>query len=80
MARKIEEQKLELITREFFGADYEQTLVRWRKSFFQNWSEISKLGYDNRFKRMWHYYLAYCEAGFAQGTINVGLFQIKKPT
>ncbi|MFS8182762.1 class I SAM-dependent methyltransferase [Pseudovibrio denitrificans] len=79
MARKIEEQKLELVTREFFGADYEQTLVRWRKAFFQNWSEISKLGYDNRFKRMWHYYLAYCEAGFAQGTINVGLFQIKKP-
>ncbi|KZK80634.1 Cyclopropane-fatty-acyl-phospholipid synthase [Pseudovibrio sp. Ad13] len=79
LARQIEQQKLQLVTREFFGADYEQTLIRWRKSFFQSWPEIAKLGYDNRFKRMWHYYLAYCEAGFAEGTINVGLFQIRKP-
>ncbi|GHB29855.1 cyclopropane-fatty-acyl-phospholipid synthase [Pseudovibrio japonicus] len=79
LARQIEQQDLELVTQEFFGADYEQTLAIWRKSFFQNWPEIAKLGYDNRFKRMWHYYLAYCEAGFAQGTIDVGLFQIKKP-
>ncbi|KZL17998.1 Cyclopropane-fatty-acyl-phospholipid synthase [Pseudovibrio axinellae] len=72
-------QNLELTTKELFGTDYEQTLIRWRTAFFKNWPAIAKLGYDQRFKRMWHYYLAYCEAGFAEGTINVGLFQIKKP-
>lgn len=79
LAHHIKEQGLELASHELFGTDYEKTLMRWRKSFFQKWPEISKLGYDQRFKRMWHYYLAYCEAGFAEGTINVGLFQIKKP-
>ncbi len=79
LAAQVEKQGLHLVGSELFGKDYEMTLMRWRKSFFQSWPEISKLGYDERFKRLWHYYLAYCEAGFAQGTINVGLFQIKKP-
>ena len=60
------------ITEEFcFGPDYAETLRRWRTNFDAAWPEISTLGFDERFKRMWHYYLAYCEAGFDHGAIDV---------
>ena len=40
---------------------------------------IQKLGFDETFKRKWVYYLSYCEAGFAEGSIDVGIYQYKKP-
>ena len=40
---------------------------------------IKKLGYTEEFKRKWLYYLAYCEAGFAEGSIDVGIYQYRKP-
>ncbi|MFI8417593.1 class I SAM-dependent methyltransferase [Serratia sp. NPDC078593] len=53
------------------GADYARTLVHWRKRFEQAWPEIERLGFDERFRRMWLYYLGYCEAGFNARTISV---------
>ena len=54
-----------------FGVDYADTLVAWRNSFRKSWPEIVPLGFDERFRRMWEYYLAYCEAGFREGNIDV---------
>ena len=54
-----------------FGRDYAETLRRWRVNFDAAWPDIEKLGFDARFKRMWHYYLAYCEVGFDHGAIDV---------
>lgn len=58
----------------FFGASYAETLRRWNEAFRQNWPEIERLGCDERFRRMWHYYLCYCEAGFEDGHVDVGQF------
>jgi len=56
---------------DFFGADYAETLRRWRTRFERNLTAIEQQGYDIRFIRMWRLYLAYCEAGFDEGRINV---------
>ena len=58
----------------FFGNSYAETLRRWSDAFRRNWPAIERLGYDERFRRMWHYYLSYCEAGFEDGHVDVGQF------
>nr|WP_321482563.1 cyclopropane-fatty-acyl-phospholipid synthase family protein [uncultured Cohaesibacter sp.] len=67
------------VFRETFTQDYAKTLARWSKTFLAQWPQISKLGYDERFKRMWLFYLAYCEAGFSNKTINVGHYCYQRP-
>jgi len=54
-----------------FGPDYARTLAEWRVKFWDKWEDIKPLGFDERFKRMWEFYLFYCEAGFTVGSINV---------
>ena len=54
-----------------FGPDYAQTIRHWRDGFDSAWSEIRQLGFDERFRRLWHFYLAYCEAGFRTGATDV---------
>lgn len=49
-------------------------MEEWRRRFLAVWDDIARLGFDERFKRMWTYYLAYCEAGFRAGTIDVRQF------
>ena len=43
------------------------------------WPDIEKQGFDQRFRRMWHYYLAYCEAAFLEGLTNVGIYRFTRP-
>ena len=66
--------ELDLCHAEYFGESYARTLRQWRSNFLSSWPEIHKLGYDLRFKRMWDYYLAYCEGGFRAKSIDVGLY------
>jgi cyclopropane-fatty-acyl-phospholipid synthase len=54
-----------------FGHDYAATLNQWARRFQAAWSDISALGFDERFRRLWLFYLSYCEAGFATGRTNV---------
>ncbi len=61
-----------------FGMDYAKTLTVWSESFDNSWEKIKNLGFNETFKRMWRYYLSYCEGGFKSGNINVGQFLIKK--
>lgn len=48
------------------GLDYARTLADWRKNFLSSWPELAKLGFDDTFKRLWLYYLAYCEGAFLE--------------
>ena len=59
---------------EAFGLDYARTLAIWHQRFDEAWPEIRKQDFDERFRRMWKGYLAYCEAGFRIGRINVVQF------
>ncbi|PKW26727.1 SAM-dependent methyltransferase [Phycicoccus duodecadis] len=61
-----------------FGADYAETLHRWRETFNANWSEIQQHGFDETFRRMWDFYLAYCEAGFATGYLDVAQIRLAR--
>jgi cyclopropane-fatty-acyl-phospholipid synthase len=67
---------LRIVERDPFGASYAQTLAEWRRRFLRAWPEIEALGFDRRFKRMWEYYLSYCEVGFAAGVIDVSLLKL----
>ena len=61
-----------------YGLHYSNTLKIWRDEFFKKWEEISKQGFDNKFKRMWHFYLSYCEAGFKSKNIDLIQFSLQK--
>ena len=67
---------LRLLSLETFGQSYALTLAAWRARFQQSWPRAMQLGFDERFRRMWEYYLAYCEAGFRAGLLDVGLYKI----
>lgn len=54
-----------------FGQDYAKTIAIWRGNFGQAWADLASLGFDEQFRRLWEYYLSYCEAGFRAGKIDV---------
>jgi cyclopropane-fatty-acyl-phospholipid synthase len=60
------------------GGDYAHTLERWLAAFDANWDAIAPLGFDDRFRRLWRYYLAYCIAGFRVGRIDVQQIGLQK--
>jgi cyclopropane-fatty-acyl-phospholipid synthase len=64
----------------WFGNDYAETLHRWQANFQGAWQKIAGLSvqYDARFKRLWEYYLGYCEVGFAAGFTDVGQIVISR--
>ena len=70
---------LEVINELAFGADYAETLRRWRVQFMAEEARVLRLGFDNRFVRIWEFYLAYCEAAFATGNTSVVQFTLRKP-
>lgn len=63
-----------------FGLSYARTLKDWRHRFEEAWDQIAPLGFDDRFRRTWRYYLTYCEAGFRDGTVDVGVYSLRKPS
>ncbi len=69
---------LTVLSNDGFGRDYAQTLRLWRERFQANWPAIQSLGFDDRFRRMWDYYLRYCEVGFSLGTIDVVHLQLER--
>ncbi len=65
--------------KEMFGESYGRTLREWKRRFENAWPNIqSAAGFDDTFKRLWQFYLSYCEAGFRSGRINVGQFVVSK--
>lgn len=70
--------ELELDQVEAFATDYADTLADWMKRFTAVWDDIQPLGFDDRFRRMWEFYLAYCEAGFRTGRIDVAQYSVSR--
>jgi len=62
-----------------FGPDYAETLRQWRERFLHEEQRVRELGFDERFLRIWAFYLAYCEAAFAEGHTDVMQFALRKP-
>lgn len=61
-----------------FGHDYARTLAMWRERFEASWNAIARLGFDEAFRRRWRYYLCYCEAGFSEAAIDVGIYRFTR--
>lgn len=78
LRRHIESVGLTLEQSQNFGLGYARTLAEWRMRFHRAWPQIETLGFDEKFRRLWDYYLCYCEAGFRTGAIDVGLYVVTK--
>jgi cyclopropane-fatty-acyl-phospholipid synthase len=76
MAAEAHRVGLAMTTEARFGRGYALTLAEWRRRFLAEWPAIKAQGFDEAFKRLWTYYLGYCEAGFLDGRIDVGLYRL----
>ncbi len=70
---------LEVVDEFAFGQDYARTLAIWRERFLHEQERVLQLGFDQRFLRIWEFYLAYCEAAFEQGSTDVVQYTLRKP-
>lgn len=61
------------------GLHYARTLADWRKGFDENWQALTEFGFDEQFKRLWHFYLAYCEGAFLERVISTHHLVLRKP-
>jgi cyclopropane-fatty-acyl-phospholipid synthase len=77
MRRTAEAAGLVLRSELSFGDSYATTLAEWRHRFLEAWPALEAQGFDLAFKRLWTYYLAYCEAGFRAGRVDVGLYTLR---
>jgi cyclopropane-fatty-acyl-phospholipid synthase len=77
LLQQFEQAGLRLVSHESFGLSYARTLAEWRRRFHSRWPEIASLGFDERFRRLWDYYLSYCAAGFLEGVTDVGLYCVE---
>ena len=75
-AGQVRQAGLRLGESHLFGLDYAETLARWRESYNAAAASLRKHGFDARFERLWNFYLAYCEAGFRAGSINVAQMEL----
>ena len=71
LRREIAGAGLEFLGSVEFSDSYSRTLREWRAAFNSRWGEVAKLGFDQRFHRMWNFYLTLCAAGFSAGATNV---------
>lgn len=79
LARAVAATDLRLVHREDLTHHYVRTLQEWRRAFHGNLEAVRSLGYDDRFIRMWDYYLAYCEGGFAERFTGVEQLVYARP-
>ncbi len=73
------ESNLVVLNLEDLGADYARTLLAWRRRFDAHWPDIARLGFDERFRRLWSFYLCYCEGGFRERALSDVQLLFAKP-
>lgn len=76
LAESARKAGLRIVETECFADGYALTLAEWRRRMLLAWPQIAAQGFDARFRRLWEYYLCYCEAGFHVRTIDVGLYKL----
>lgn len=79
LRREVSAAGLEFLDSLEFSDSYSRTLREWRMAFNSNWSEIAELGFDQRFHRMWNFYLAACAACFRVRTTDVAQISLRRP-
>ncbi len=79
LAAKTRSSDLALVQLEDFGESYARTLEAWRERFMAQLHQVHAQGFDERFIRMWEFYLAYCEGGFRERSIGVAHLLLAKP-
>ncbi|MEO0943654.1 MAG: cyclopropane-fatty-acyl-phospholipid synthase family protein [Pseudomonadota bacterium] len=79
LREEVEKAGLNVLRSVEFGESYSQTLRRWHDTFNERWDDVSLLGFDGRFRRMWNFYLTSCAAGFHSGCIDVTQITVTKP-
>ena len=75
---EVQKAGLVMVNELAFGADYAETLRRWRVDFLARDAQVRRLGFDTRFMRIWEFYLAYCEAAFETGNTDVMQFTLQR--
>ncbi|WP_210527597.1 SAM-dependent methyltransferase [Rubellimicrobium arenae] len=76
---EVEKAGLRVLNSIEFGESYSQTLRRWHETFNGRWDEVARLGFDERFRRMWNFYLASCAGAFHGGSCDVTQITMAKP-
>ena len=79
LASKTRSSDLALVALEDFGLSYARTLQAWRERFLAQLPAVRAQGFDERFIRLWEFYLAYCEGGFRERSIGVSHLVLAKP-
>ena len=79
LRREVERAGLKVLGSIEFGKSYSQTLRRWNETFNQHWGEVASLGFDERFRRMWNFYLTSCAGAFEGGNCDVTQITIARP-
>ncbi len=79
LAAKARCSDLALVELEDFGHSYARTLAAWRARFLEQLPQVRAQGFDERFIRLWEFYLAYCEGGFRERSIGVAQMLFARP-
>jgi cyclopropane-fatty-acyl-phospholipid synthase len=79
LAQQVEKAGLNVVKSIEFGESYSQTLRRWHDTFNEKWDQVVAMGFDDRFRRMWNFYLTSCAATFHYGNCDVTQITISKP-
>lgn len=79
LRQEIESAGLQVARSIEFGESYSQTLRRWHETFNEKWDNVANLGFDDRFRRMWNFYLTSCAATFLSGNCDVTQITITRP-
>ncbi len=79
LRKEIDRAGLHILRSMEFADSYSQTLRRWHDTFNERWDEIARLGFDERFRRMWNFYLTSCASAFISGTCDVTQITVKRP-
>ena len=79
LAQQVEKAGLNVVKSIEFGESYSQTLRRWHDTFNDKWDQVVAMGFDDRFRRMWNFYLTSCAATFHYGNCDVTQITISKP-
>ncbi len=76
---EIRRARLGLVRSVEFGESYSRTLRRWHAAFDARWDEVQRMGFDERFRRMWTFYLTSCAASFESGNCDVAQITVTRP-
>ena len=79
LREQVEKAGLAVVKSIEFGESYDLTLRRWHETFNEKWEEIAAMGFDERFKRMWNFYLTSCASTFDSGNCDVTQITVTRP-